>query len=200
MYDEHGYPTETQWLDWQEHNAHADDAQQIIDAERDDAETEPNTDDAHDERAARVQRARQRLTFATEPAGVRLVVDGTPYRVLLETPRRKRDLAPLVALLEQATELGAAHGRCDEHAELAAALDNRSIPGHVIYGRDPDGAVTMLTGDGVTTVPVPDGLRPLYVVGQLVNALSDVFRIAGELATEPTAPPAHSARAAVPDS
>ena len=139
--------------------------------------------------AERIERVRQRLTFPIEPGGIRLHVDGTPHRILIEPPRRKRDLPPLVALLDQAAALGAVHGRCDRQAELAADLLNQpGPPGHVMYEITPNRSVAMHRDRTVTTLPVPEGLTPFYVIGQLVRALNDVFAIAGQLADEPEAP------------
>jgi hypothetical protein len=160
--------------------------------ERDHAEEAANRAAYEDEyraeyEAERVARVRQRLAFRIEPAGVRLHVDDTAYRILIERPRRQRDLPPLVAMIEQAAELGAIHGRCDTLAELAATLDRRKTPGHVSYDIRPDRSLTMDRDGTVTTLPVPDGLRPFYLTVQLVRALDDVFHLAGELTDEPQA-------------
>jgi hypothetical protein len=167
---------------------HSEDAANRADAEaegRADAEAEGRAE----YEAERIERVRQRLKFTTEAAGIRLHVDGTAYRILIEAPRRKRDLPALVALLDQAAELGAVHGQCDSMAELAADLLGQPLPfGHVTYDITPARALTMHRDDTVTTLPVPDGLKPFYIIGQLARALSDVFSIAGQLADEPDAP------------
>jgi hypothetical protein len=162
--------------------------------ERDYAEEAANRAEAEAEgraeyEAERIARVRRRLTFRIEAAaGIRLHVDGTPYRILVEPPRRKRDMTSLVPLLDQAAELGAVHGRCNTLAELAATLDQRDAPGHVSYDITPDRTITMHRDGTVTTLPIPDGLQPFYVIGQTARALSDVFQIAGQLADEPEAP------------
>ncbi len=144
--------------------------------------------------AERINRIRQRLTYRIVSAGIQLHIDTKPYRLLVQTPRRKRDLPPLVALLEQAADLGAVHGRCNTRAELAAALlTEPGPPGHVIYDLAPSRTTVIMHRDGNSTaLAVPGGLKPFYLIGQLARALSGVFAIAGQLADEPEAatPPA----------
>lgn len=139
-----------------------------------------------------------RVDVAATAAGIVLVVDGRPVDhptlarprgVLVDLPRRKRDVEALLALLREAARLGAAHGACDRQAELAEALGGAPAPaGHVIYGRRPvDGAVTQLLGGVETALQVPAGLAPAYLLGQLANALDTVFRLAGQLAADEAA-------------
>lgn len=140
---------------------------------------EPAAAETH---AARLARVRQCLDFRIEPAGLRLYINNTGYRVLVAPPRRKRDLPPLIPHLRHAADLGAAHGRCNDQAELAASLAGQTIPGCALYGRD-NGAVT-LDLDGTTTqLELPD-LRPRYLIGELLHALTDVFYIAGRIAED----------------
>lgn len=129
----------------------------------------------------RIARVRQRLTFRIEPAGLRLYVDGTGYRILVAPPRRKRDLPALIPHLQYAADLGAAHGQCNEKAELAATLTGRTIPGCALYDRGPTGAVTLDLDGTVTEICLP-GLRPRYLTGDLLRALDDVFYLAGRIA------------------
>jgi hypothetical protein len=140
----------------------------------------------------RIARVRQRLDFRIEPAGLRLYVDGTGYRILVAAPRRKRDLPPLIPHLQHAADLGAAHGQCNDQAEIAATLTGRTIPGCALYLRSPTGAVT-LDLDGIVTEPDLPDLRPRYLTGDLLRALDDVFYLAGRIAdnTGTLPPPRH---------
>jgi hypothetical protein len=140
--------------------------------------------------AERIERVHQRLTFTTDSAGIWLHLDGTPCRILIDSPRRKRHIRPLIDLLRQAADLGALHGICNRQAELADLLHQRHTPGHVTYSRAPDGTPTMFRDETDTALPVPEGITPFYVLGRLVRALADVFEIAGRLADEPQASPA----------
>jgi hypothetical protein len=145
---------------------------------------------------ARIQRVRQRLTFPIAGAGIQLHIDGTLFRTLIWRPARKRDMPPLVALLEQAAELGAIHGQCDRWVR-ADVLAGRHTPGHVLYDLTPDWSIVMHR-DGITTrLPVPI-LEPDSITGQTVWALDAVFEIAGQLADdgEPDAAPAADAEPA----
>ncbi|WP_018219139.1 hypothetical protein [Salinispora vitiensis] len=90
----------------------------------------------------------------------------------------------MVALLDQAVELGAIHGRCDDEAEMTAYLLGRPIPDHVEYDISPTNVLTMRRNGIVTELPLPSGLKPLQVIGQLARYLPVVFAIAGRLADE----------------
>ncbi|MEV6350988.1 hypothetical protein [Actinoplanes sp. NPDC051851] len=140
----------------------------------------PAAQQPDNDRAARVH---QHLDFRIEPAGLRLYIDNTGYRILVATPRRRRDLPALIPHLQHAAALGAVHGPCNQRAEIAATLAGRATPGCALYGRSPSGALTLDLNGAVTELDLPD-LRPRYLTGDLLRALSDVFYLAGRIADD----------------
>ncbi len=129
----------------------------------------------------------------TADGGVDLYVNGEPARPALRPMRPKAAAQGFADELNRALRLGAAHGPCDTHREIADALAGRETPGHVVHflrlARTP-----VARRDGRDEPVCVPHVRPLSRRVEFVNELGTAFRLGGE--ARPGSPPGeHEANA-----
>jgi hypothetical protein len=92
----------------------------------------------------------------------------------------------VLAAIDEAMRLGAAHGTCDRTAEIGRTLSGQGPPpGCARYTSSRDNTTVLRRMDGAETVVV-EGIRPYYLSGDISNTLDRAFRVGQRYGYQPT--------------